>query len=70
MIEHEIRNKDGGTEKVLLAPVKSIRRFCLECVYWVPTEVKDCTDKLCAIYPYRLGTNPEREGIGGKGQLE
>jgi hypothetical protein len=67
MIEHKIRNKDGGTETVLLGPVKAIRHNCLECVCWISTEVKNCTAKLCAMYPYRFGTNPERAGIGGKG---
>ena len=67
MIEHEIRNKVEGTEVVLLTPIKAIRLNCLECICWVPSEVKNCTAKLCAMYPYRFGTNPERAGIGGKG---
>mgnify|MGYP004000528571 FL=1 len=67
MIEHEIRNKVEGTEVVLLTPIKAIRLNCLECICWVPSEVKNCTSKLCTLYPYRFGTNPERAGIGGKG---
>jgi hypothetical protein len=67
MIEHEIRNKVEGTEVVLLTPIKAIRLNCLECICWVPSEVKNCTSKLCPLYLYRFGTNPERAGIGGKG---
>jgi hypothetical protein len=68
MIKHEIRNKDDdGTSEVSLTPMKAIRNHCLECTGWSAHEVKICTDKLCNCYPYRLGTNPERAGIGGKG---
>ncbi len=67
MIKHEIRSKDGGTKVVSLSPLKALRYHCLECVSWSAYEVKYCTSKLCALYPYRLGTNPERAGIGGKG---
>jgi hypothetical protein len=29
------------------------RIFCLECVQYIPKEVKLCTDKGCPLYPYR-----------------
>lgn len=64
MIKHTIRSKDGSTRKVFLSPLKAIRLNCLECVCWSASEVKRCTGKLCALYPYRLGHNPERAGIG------
>ncbi len=64
MIKHKIRSKDGGIKEVSLTPLKAIRYQCLECVCWSASEVRRCTGKLCALYPYRLGTNPERKGIG------
>ncbi len=64
MIKHTIRAKDGKTKEVSLTPLKAIRYQCLECVCWSPYEVKNCTGKLCPLYPYRLGSNPERKGIG------
>lgn len=67
MKKHTIRSKDSGTKEVSLTPIKAIRLNCLECICWVPSEVKNCTSKLCPLYPYRFGTNPERAGIGGKG---
>jgi hypothetical protein len=64
MIKHTIRSKEGGTKIVELTPLKAIRRFCLECLEWKPSEVKSCTDKRCCLSPYRFGSNPERKGIG------
>ncbi len=65
MIKHTIRSKDGKTKEVVLSPLRAIRLNCLECVCWSASEVKNCTGKLCPLYPYRLGTNPERKGKGG-----
>ncbi|MBT6047833.1 MAG: hypothetical protein HOG49_13575 [Candidatus Scalindua sp.] len=65
MIKHTIRSKDGGTREVSLTPIKAIRFQCLECMGFSAYEIKKCTDKSCPSYPYRLGTNPERKGIGG-----
>lgn len=33
-----------------------IRKYCLECV-GSPTEIKNCTDLDCPLYPYRFGYN-------------
>tara|TARA_B100001964_G_C14020781_1_gene503738 strand:+ start:98 stop:322 length:225 start_codon:yes stop_codon:yes gene_type:complete len=66
MIKHTIKSKNGGTKEVSLTPLKSIRYQCLECLGWSAYEIKRCTGKFCALYPFRLGTNPERRGIGGK----
>lgn len=64
MIKHIIRSKNGGTKEVSLTPIKAIRYQCLECMGWSAYEIKKCTGKLCHLYPYRLGHNPERRGIG------
>jgi len=66
MLEHTIRNKNGKKEKVLLTPNRAIRYFCLECVGWIPSEVRKCTSPLCALYSYRYGKNPGRDTIGNK----
>lgn len=49
-----------------MTPIKSIRAHCLECSGQSPKEVKECTITNCALYPYRLGKNPNRKGIGNK----
>jgi hypothetical protein len=41
-------------------PVKAIRQFCLECSGDSSAEVKCCTSRNCALYPFRLGKNPYR----------
>jgi len=48
------------------SPVKSIRLKCLECTDHHPKEIRNCTITDCALYPYRLGRNPNRKGIGPK----
>ena len=45
------------------SPLKSIRAKCLDCA-GRPKEVRLCTDTDCALYPFRLGRNPNRKGIG------
>jgi hypothetical protein len=64
MIKHTIRAKDGGAKIVSLTPLKAIRVNCLECVCWSAYEVKNCTSKLCALYPYRFGKVPGHKGKG------
>jgi hypothetical protein len=32
----------------------AIKFFCLECVGYESEEVKECTDKGCSLYPYRV----------------
>jgi len=70
MIKHTIRSKGGGTKVVSLSPLKAIRYQCLECLGWSAYEVKNCTSKLCSLYLYRFGTNPERKRIGGKSSFK
>ena len=50
---------------MMLSPLKSIRQKCLDCMYDQPSEVRLCPCKDCALYPYRMGHNPNRKGIGG-----
>lgn len=44
-----------------LTPMKSIRLKCLQCCCNQPKEVRLCTVKTCALYPYRMGRRPKPE---------
>ncbi len=49
-----------------VTPVKAIRFKCLDCSGGQPSEVRSCNISECPLFPYRLGKNPNRRGIGGK----
>ncbi len=49
-----------------LTPIKAIRAKCLDCMCGQPKEVRLCPMTDCSLYPYRMGKNPNRAGIGGK----
>ena len=46
-------------------PLKAIRAKCLDCVAEQPQEVRLCPSENCPLWPYRMGHNPNRKGIGG-----
>lgn len=41
-------------------PMRAIREKCLDCTCQQPVEVKECTVRACALYPFRMGVNPYR----------
>jgi len=47
--------------------LKQIRLKCLDCSTFRVSEVRGCRMVDCSLYPYRMGKNPNRKGIGGKG---
>ena len=47
-----------------MTPLRAIREKCLDCSCQQPTEVRDCPIISCALYPFRMGKNPNRAGIG------
>lgn len=69
-----------------LGPLKSIRKFCLECAGTYkevelctsnPTDIKKADlagDEIpylgCPLYEFRFGHNPRRAKIGGRGKVE
>jgi hypothetical protein len=68
-----VRNADGSTEgrhpdempRETLATLHAggpilaaIRAKCLDCCVEQPSEVRKCTAVKCALWPYRMGTNP------------
>ena len=48
----------------MLTPIKAIRAKCLECSAGQPKEVRECVIQDCPLYPFRMGKNPNRAGIG------
>ena len=46
--------------KLYDTPVKAIRKKCLDCSYWSPKEVRECTIINCPIYAYRFGRRPNK----------
>jgi hypothetical protein len=46
-----------GPQPVLSA----IRKKCLDCCGEAPSEVRRCTSVKCALWPYRMGSNPFRK---------
>jgi len=49
-----------------LPPVKAIKKFCYECSGRSAKERELCNETDCPLFPYRLGNNPNRSGIGGR----
>jgi len=54
-------NKDED----ILSPIKAIRANCIDCCGGQLKEVRECPAVDCPLYPFRMGTNPKRKGIGG-----
>lgn len=52
--------------KSSLSPLKSIKTYCRQCSGDSPKEVKSCPIYICALFEYRLGRNPRRQGLGRK----
>ena len=47
-------------KKLYETPLKAIRKKCLDCSYFQPSEVRRCTVIKCPIYPYRFGRRPDK----------
>lgn len=50
----------------MLTPIKAIRAKCVDCMCGQAAEVRLCPCEDCPLYPYRMGHNPNRKGVGGK----
>lgn len=69
-MKQEIRGpsgKIGDTRIVNTTPLKAIKLFCIECMGHQQNLVEGCTDPLCINYPYRMGKDPDKKGIGSDG---
>ena len=70
MVDHEIRSLDGVIRRVKLSPIKAIRAHCLECMGWNYDEVRNCTDPICPLYPFREGKNlREKKGFSDEERI-
>lgn len=52
-------------DKSILTPLMAIKEKCLDCCCGDSKEVKHCTVANCALFPFRMGRNPNRAGVGG-----
>jgi hypothetical protein len=56
-----INNEDFREIGHVATPILSvIRAKCLDCCCYQPSEIRKCTATGCALWPYRMGTNPFR----------
>ena len=47
------------------AILQAIRRKCLDCSCYQPSEVRLCPATACELWPYRFGRDPSpRDGVG------
>jgi len=53
-----------GSKKII-PPLRTIRKYCLECMNGNSKEVKLCPSTNCSLYPFRFG-----KGIIGKSRLK
>lgn len=44
-----------------ITPMRAIRAKCIECSNGQRNEVRLCTVKTCALYPYRTGHRPKAD---------
>ena len=45
-----------------ITPMKAIRQKCLDCSCEQLSEVKECSIKNCALYPFRMGYKLDENG--------
>ena len=45
-----------------ITPLKAIKKHCLECSGYEKKQVRECVGSDCVLFPYRLGSNPNRQG--------
>ena len=69
-IKHEIKQINGKTKTVNLTPIKATRLRCIDCSQGSLKEVRLCDSRHCPLWPYRLGKNPCRTGLGNAGHLK
>ncbi len=46
-----------------IAPLKAIRKNCIDCSGGSLKEVGECAVADCALFPFRFGRNPHRHGM-------
>jgi hypothetical protein len=59
-IHHSFLTKGGGLKTKPLTGMSAIREKCLECSAWSAPEVRACSIKTCALWPFRFGRYPKQ----------
>lgn len=49
-----------------LTPIRAIRKYCIQCS-GSQKAPRHCVSQECPLFVFRLGKNPKRVGIGGRG---
>ena len=57
--------KTASVSPRLKSPLRSIREKCIDCCAGNKAEVARCQMQTCALWPFRMGRNPNRAGMGG-----
>jgi hypothetical protein len=51
------------------SPIKTIRLLCLQCAGNSPKGVRECCQKACPGWPYRMGRHPLLAGRANRGSF-
>lgn len=51
---------ENKEKKVIINPIRAIRKYCLSCVCGSAKEVELCPVAECELYAFRFGKNPYR----------
>jgi hypothetical protein len=52
-----------------MTPLQSIRAKCVDCCAGSRVEIARCPVVTCALHPFRMGHNPNRQGLGNPDSL-
>jgi len=55
-VEHTYITFSGNKTDCNFTRGKAIRQKCLDCTCWQLAEIRKCTAKTCALYPFRMGS--------------
>ena len=61
MIKHAYIWKNGTLKTKNLTGMSAIRAKCMECSGFSTVEIKECSMRECALYPFRFGKYPKAE---------
>ena len=67
---HEVPLSLGEFAAEGMPSLGAIRRCCLDCSGFSPSEVRNCKHDTCPLWPFRLGHNPNRAGFGRSAEAQ
>ena len=56
--------EETKNKRKILTPVKAIKKHCYDCSGGYKKEIREYVITDCPLYPYRMGRNPNRKGVG------